>query len=107
VDVPEEERREAARAEELIRKKLLASMGLQADIDALMRDAHPTPFGSEKWKHAGPETLQRVVLMAAIQFILFEPGDWVAGNDEFKTLAEKMLPLLLAQLKTLKDISRG
>jgi hypothetical protein len=102
VGISDEERKDAARAEELIRKKLLAIMDLQADIDALMRDAHPTPFGSQKWQHVGPETLQRVILMTAIQFVLFEPVGWVVGNDEFKTLAEKILPLLLAQLKALK-----
>lgn len=77
-------------------------MDLQADLDALLRDSHPTPFGSNKWKNARPEILQRLVLMTAIQFVLFEPVDWVAGNDEFKAVAEKLLTILSTQLKTLK-----
>ena len=77
-------------------------MDLQADIDALLRDKHPTPFGSDKWKNARPEQLQRLVLMAAIQFVLFEPVDWVARNDEFKVAAEKLLELVLAQMKWLE-----
>jgi len=40
--------------------------------------------------------------MTAIQFILFEPVDWVKGNDEFKVAAEKMIEILVAQLKTFK-----
>ena len=98
----EEERRDAEKTGELVRKKLLEIMDLQADIDALLRDKHPTPFGSQQWRYASHEALQRLVAMTAIQFILFEPADWVKGNDEFKVAAEKMVEILLAQLKTLK-----
>jgi hypothetical protein len=42
------------------------------------------------------------VAMTAIQFVLFEPVDWVQGNDELKVAAEKLLGILAAQLKTLK-----
>jgi hypothetical protein len=98
----EEERRDAERTGELVRKKLLEIMDLQADIDALLRDKHPSPFGSQQRQYASHEALQRLVAMTAIQFILFEPVDWVRGNEEFKVAAEKMLPILLAQLKTLK-----
>jgi hypothetical protein len=98
----EEERRDAERTGELVRKKLMEIMDLQADIDALLRDKHPSPFGSQKWQYASHEALQRLVAMTAIQFILFEPVGWVEGNDEFKVAAEKMLQILLAQLKTLK-----
>ncbi len=98
----EEERRDAERTGELVRKKLMEIMDLQADIDALLRDKHPSPFGSQKWQYASHEALQRLVAMTAIQFILFEPVDWVKGNDEFKVAAEKMLHILHAQVKTLK-----
>ncbi len=40
-------------------------MDLQADIDALLRDDHPMPFSSGKWKNARLETLQRLVLTIA------------------------------------------
>jgi hypothetical protein len=108
LDVPDEERRQAAKTEELVRKKLLAIMDLQADIDALLRDGPSTPFGSQKWQDAGPEMLQRLVLMTALQFVLFEPVGWVPGNAEFKTVAERILPILSAQVRTLKkDASPG
>ena len=48
MSVPDEVRRDAERIGELVRKKLLEIMELQADIDALLRDDHPTPFGA-KW----------------------------------------------------------
>jgi hypothetical protein len=102
LDVPEEERREAERTGSLVSKKLHEIMDLQADIDALLREQHPTPFGSAKWKNSRPETLQRLVLMTAIQFVLFEPEDWIAGNDEFKLAADKMLEIVLRQLELLK-----
>ena len=101
MDVPEEERREAEKTGVLVGKKLMEIMDLQADIDALLREKHPTPFGSEKWQNASIETLQRLVLMAAIQFILFEPKDWVDGNDEFKIAADKMLQIVGRQLQLL------
>ena len=102
MDVPEE-RREAERTGNVVRKKLLEIMDLQADIDALLRDKHPTPFGSSKWKNARPQTLQRTVLMTAIQFVLFEPDVLVPGNDEFKVAAEKLLQIILGQLKAIGD----
>jgi len=100
--MPEEERRDAARTQELVRKKLLEIMDLQGDIDALLRDEHPTPLGSAKWKTGRPEELQRLVLMTAIQFVLFEPVDWVAGNDEFKAAADELFQVVIAQMKWLK-----
>ena len=100
--VPDEERRDAERAEELVRKKLLEIMDLQADIDALLRDAGPTPFGSKNWRHASPEALQRLVAMTAIQFVLFEPSDWVKGNDELREAADRLLTIIGTQLGTLK-----
>lgn len=99
--VSDEERREAAKTQELVCKKLWEIMDLQADIDALLRDEHPTPFGSAKWKNARPEELQRLVLMTAIQFVLFEPVDWVKGNDEFKVAADKLLQVVIDQMKWL------
>jgi len=107
MDVPEEERRDAERTGMVVRKKLLEIMDLQADIDALLRDSHPTPFGSEKWKNARLETLQRLVLMVAIQLALFEPEDLVAGNDELKEAADRLLSTILAQLKALGDKPEG
>ena len=102
MSVSDEERREAERAGGLVSKKLREIMDLQADIDALLRDDHPTPFGSQKWQYASPEALQRLVAMTAIQFVLFEPVDWVKGNNELKTVAEKLMAMLSDQLKTLK-----
>jgi hypothetical protein len=64
---------------------------------------HPTPFGSEKWKNARLETLQRLALMVAIQLVLFEPDDLVAGNYEFKEVAEKLVQVIVGQLKAIGD----
>ena len=41
--------------------------------------------------------------MTAIQFVLFEPVDWVAGNDEFKVVAENLLRMMSTQVKSLGD----
>lgn len=102
MDVSDEERRDAENSGVLVSKKLKEIMDLQADIDALLRDKHPTPFGSKKWEYACLEALQRLVTMTAIQFLLFEPVAWVEGNDELKTAAEKLLDILGTQMKTLK-----
>jgi hypothetical protein len=102
-DVSEEVRRDAARTETVVCRKLLEIMDLQADIDALLRDSHPTPFGSARWKNARPETLQRLVAMTAIQFLLFEPVDWVAGNEDLKPVAENLLRMMSIQVKSLGD----
>ena len=45
--------------------------------------------------------------MTAIQFILFEPVGRVKGNDEFKVATDKMIEIILAQLKTLKTKQAG
>jgi hypothetical protein len=102
MSLPDEVRREAEKTGELVHKKLMEIMDLQADIDALLRDKHPTPFGSKKWQYADLESLQRVVAMTAIQFVLFEPVGHVKGNDEFRAAADKMIETIIAQLKTLK-----
>ena len=102
MSVSEGERRDAERTGELVSKKLMEIMELQADIDTLLRGDHPTPFGSKNWQYACPEALQRIVAMTAIQFVLFEPITWVKGNDEFKFAANKMIEIIVAQLKTLK-----
>jgi malonyl CoA-acyl carrier protein transacylase len=102
MSVPDEVRRDAERTGELIRKKLLRIMDLQADIDGLLREGQPTPFGSQKWQSASLEALQRLVAMTAIQFVLFEPVDWVKCNDEFKVAADRMIEIIVAQLKTLR-----
>ena len=98
----DEERREAAKTGELVKKKLLQIMDLQGDIDTLLREQHPSPFGSEKWQYASLEALQRLVTVTAIQFLLFEPADLVKGNEELKAHAENLIKQLLEQLKTLK-----
>ncbi len=103
MDVPEEERREAERIGALVRKKLFEIMDLQADIDALLRDKHPTPFGSAPFKNSRPETLQRVVAITAIQFILFEPVYLVTGNEEVHAVAKKLIDLIINQLKLLRE----
>ena len=102
MDVPDEVRRDAEKTGAIICNKLMEIMDLQADIDALLRDKHPTPFESKHWQYADLESLQRVVAMTAIQFILFEPVGHVKGNDEFKVAADKMIEIIIAQLKTLK-----
>jgi hypothetical protein len=102
MSVPDDVRRDAEKTGELVRKKLMKIMDLQADIDTLLRDDHPTPFGSKNWQYADLESLQRVVAMTAIQFVLFEPVGHVKGNDEFKVAAEKFVGIIVAQLKTLK-----
>ena len=84
-------------------QKLLEIMDLQGDVDALLRDAHSSPFGSARWKNARPEELQRLVMMAAIQFVCFEPHDWVDGNRELKAAAEKLIQLTSSQLKWLNE----
>ncbi len=102
MSVPDEVRREAEKTGELVGKKLMEIMDLQADIDALLRDDHPTPFGSKNWQYACLEALQRLVAMTAIQFVLFEPAGRVKGNEEIKVAAEKLVSMLSKQLKTLK-----
>src|SRR3954470_16988614 len=102
MSVPDEVRREDERTGEIVRTKLMQIMDLQADIDGLLRDGKLTPFGSKKWEHASLEALQRLVAMVATQFLLFEPTDWVEGNDELKAAAERMLDVIAAQLKGLE-----
>src|SRR5580700_8634817 len=102
MSVPDKVRRDAEKTGELVSKKLMEIMDLQADIDALLRDKHPTPFGSKNWQYACPEALQRLVAMTAIQFVLFEPVERVRGNEEVKVRAESLVSMLSEQLKTLK-----
>ena len=102
MSVSDEERRNAERTGELVGKKLLEIMELQGDIDALLRDKHPTPFGPSPWQYASLEAMQRIVAMTAIQFVLFEPVGRVKGNDDFKVAADRIIEMMLAQLKTLK-----
>jgi hypothetical protein len=102
MSVPDDVRRDAEKTGELISKKLKQIMDLQADIDALLRDRHPTPFGSKNWEYACIEALQRIVALTAIQFVLFEPAARVQGNEEFKVAADKLIAIIIAQLKTLK-----
>jgi hypothetical protein len=103
VSYSEDEINDAIKTQMLVCKKLLEIMDLQGDIDSLLRDAHPSPFGSARWKDARPEELQRLVMMTAIQFVCFEPDDWVEGNRELKVAAEKLLGLTSSQLKWLRE----
>jgi hypothetical protein len=57
MSVSDEERRDAETTGELVRKKPMETTDLQADIDALLRDEHPTPFGSKNWQYADIESL--------------------------------------------------
>jgi len=98
----EEEINDATKTQRLVCQKLLEIMDLQGDIDSLLRDAHPSPFGSAKFKDARPEALQRLVMMTAIQFVSFEPDEWVEGNAEFRAAAEKLLELTSKQLRWLE-----
>ena len=91
MSVPDEVRRDAERIGELVRKKLLEIMELQADIDALLRDDYPTPFGAKNWRYAPLEALQRLVAMTAIQFLLFEP------NEDFAAL-QRIVRMRLAKV---------
>ncbi len=90
MDVPDEVRRDAERTGELVRKKLLEIMELQADIDTLLRGDKPTPFGSQKWEYADLEALQRLVAVTAIQFVLFEPVGRVKGRAPFSWMARHL-----------------
>src|SRR5260370_37776543 len=73
MSVPDEVRREAERTGELVHKKLMEIMDLQGEIHALLRDDHPKPSRTTSWQYASLEALQRLVVMTAIQFVLFEP----------------------------------
>lgn len=99
----EDEINDAIKTQRLVCQKLLEIMDLQGDVDALLRDSHPSPFGSDKWKNARPEELQRLVMMAAIQFVLFEADNWVEGNNDFKVAAEKLVEVTSSQLKWLRE----
>lgn len=107
MDSSEEEINDAIKTQRLVCQKLLEIMDLQGDIDALLRDSHPSPFGSAKWKNAGPEELQRLVLMTAIQFVLFEPDEWVQGNSDFKSAAGDGLAEHVAPLPAIIQIVKG
>jgi len=102
LDVPEEERRAANRIGALVRKKLFEIMDLQGDIDTLIRDK-PTPFGSGPFRNCRPESLQRVVAMTAVQFILLEPASLVNGNEEVHAVGKKLIDLIVGQLRLLRE----
>ena len=102
MSVPDDVWEDAKKTGGLVSKKLMEIMDLQADIDALLRDQHPSPFGSKNWQYADIESLQRWVAMTAIQFVLFEPEGRVKGDAEFKAAAEKLMGIISMQMKTLK-----
>ncbi len=99
----EDEINDAIKTQRLVCQKLLEIMDLQGDVDALLRDSHPSPFGSAKFKNARPEELQRLVMMTAIQFVLFEPDGWVERNKDFKVASEKLIEITSSQLTWLKE----
>ena len=99
----EDEIDDAIKTQRLVCQKLLEIMDLQGDVDALLIDSHPSPFGSAKFKNARPEELQRLVMMTAIQFLIFEPDNWVEGNNDLKAAAEKLIDVTSSQLKWLKE----
>jgi hypothetical protein len=41
--------------------------------------------------------------MAPTQFLLFEPAQLVKGNDRFKVAAEKLLEIIVEQVKQLRE----
>ena len=102
MEVSDEERREANRIGALVREKLFEIMDLQGDIDTLIRDK-PTPFGSVPFKNCRPESLQRVVAMTAVQFILLEPVSLVNGNEEVHAVGKKLIDLIVSQLRLLRE----
>lgn len=102
MSVTDDEWEDAKKTGGLVSKKLREIMDLQADIDALLRDKHPSPFGSKNWQYADLESMQRMVAMTAIQFVLFEPEGRVKGDAEFKAAAEKLMDIISMQMKTLK-----
>ncbi len=102
MSVTDDEWEEAKKIGGLVSQKLREIMDLQADIDALLRDKHRSPFGSKNWQYADIESLQRLVAMTAIQFVLFEPEGRVQGDAGFKAAAEKLLGIISMQMKTLK-----
>jgi len=102
LEVSDEERREANRIGALVREKLFEIMDLQGDIDTLIRDK-PTPFGSVPFKNCRPESLQRVVAMTAVQFILLEPVSLVNGNEEVHAVGKKLIDLIVSQLRLLRE----
>ena len=103
MDHSEEEIRDAIKTQNLLCQKLLEILNLQGYIDSLLRDNHPPPFGSEKFKNARPEELQRLVMTTAIQFVLFEPEESAKGNGDFKKAAENLFEVTASQLNWLKE----
>lgn len=93
---------DAAKVAPLLCKKLLEIMDVQSEIDALVHGKLPMPYGSNKWKHASLEELERLVLMTAVQFVLREPVDGVVGNDEFQAAADRLLDVVHAQMEWLE-----
>ena len=39
----------------------------------------------------------------AQEFVLFEPDEWVEGNEDFKVAAEKLIEVTSSQLAWLKE----
>lgn len=64
--------------------------------------------GCVRMRHSGQTVrIAHLVLMTAVQFVLFEPNDWVPGNDEFEEVADEFLQFVSGQLKWLKAKYHG
>ncbi len=100
--ISDEEMKDAQQTQALVCQKLREIIDLQGDIDGLLRESYPSPFDSGKLKNARPEELQRIALMAAVQFVLYEPENWVVSNDQFKNSADELLKIVTQQLQWLK-----
>lgn len=101
-NVPAKEGKDPAKTAQLVCKKLQEILDVQSDVDALLHDKPPTPYGSGKWQTARLEELQRLVLTAAVRCVLLEPADRVAGNDDFRVAADRLLEVVAAQMKWLE-----
>jgi len=51
-------------------------------------------------------TFSSSLMMTAIQFVAFEPNDWVPGNEDFKDAGEKLIKMTSSQLNWLKEKHR-
>ena len=84
----EDEIKDAIKTQTLVCEKLLEIMELQGDIDSLYETPILHPSVQPDGRTLVPKNFTRLVMMTAIQFVCFEPNDWVDGNRELKVAAE-------------------
>jgi len=89
---------------EIARKRLLEIVDLQTEVEFLLRF---DPSGSLDRAHTSSEGLQRKIAITAIRSILFEPRGTVPYEEDFLSATEQMLPVLVAQLESLRDDPAG